>query len=548
MKRNRLTAWTAALLMGCMALSPVLANDSGMNPEDLQEQSETLPLQETASKEAARQETPALDAEADDAAASDQKDSETNQLPVYGDSNKENHTFSNNIYYIISVPGNENLRWNMNNSGKAVNDCVHLDDKNGWNFPFRLGPEEDKHYNHIQFAGTAYYVDTEGDNNKTNKVLHNGHQDIKQANQLFRFVPVRDSSGNVKADTYYILSKKGDDSGFDLYVGLQDNKSPAKGVKIATTKAPTEWVVRAFYEPQSEPTVFMDEGQVRLYAYDDNSTAYYIAPITRDAQVRDLKLVENNGDHDISFCLARNTSNANTYTLEMTAYNQQHDTYLLEGQWMSVEDRKTNAGAKVHAWGVKQYEDMTRYWQTIQPTKYCNNVYIQNAYSKKYLAPKDGKIEYMNEMVLSDTPFMWWLESNGSNWKCGSQDGTWKQSNQGWSFEFNDGTPWKNGLIDIDGVTYLMDENGIMQTGWNKTNAGMQYFDSTGALKRGWLQVQDKWYFLLRNGTAKKGWHEEEGGNSYYLSDPDGAMVTGEWVDAEGNAWSFDASGALQKS
>lgn len=40
-------------------------------------------------------------------------------------------------------------------------------------------------------------------------------------------MPVKDSRGNVKKDTYYILSKKGDNDKKSLYIGLDKDQGIA---------------------------------------------------------------------------------------------------------------------------------------------------------------------------------------------------------------------------------------------------------------------------------------------------------------------------------
>lgn len=59
--------------------------------------------------------------------------------------------------------------------------------------------------------------------------------------------------------------------------------------------------------------------------------------------------------------------------------------------------------------------------------------------------------------------------------------GTWKQSEAGWWYEYADGTYPSNKWEQINGEWYAFDENGYM--------------------RKGWYQEGEKWYYLNDNGT-----------------------------------------------
>lgn len=63
-----------------------------------------------------------------------------------------------------------------------------------------------------------------------------------------------------------------------------------------------------------------------------------------------------------------------------------------------------------------------------------------------------------------------------------STEGTWKQSEKGWWFEYADGTYPKNKWEKIDGEWYAFDENGIMRTGWYQEGEKWYYFKSDGTM------------------------------------------------------------------
>ena len=67
-----------------------------------------------------------------------------------------------------------------------------------------------------------------------------------------------------------------------------------------------------------------------------------------------------------------------------------------------------------------------------------------------------------------------------------------------------------------------MNENGVMQTGWQ--------------------QVNDIWYYFGEGGSMVTGWQEI--GNTWYYFDSNGQMASDAWI---GN-WYVDGSGAWVSS
>jgi len=129
-------------------------------------------------------------------------------------------------------------RWNINGNGTSFNQVVHLDYASGNNCEMVLYDAPGDYYG-IKYQKSKYYIDVEHNNGNTGNVLHQYHKDLDADNQYFRFVPV---SG--EADTYYIMSKKGN----NLYIGTQNGKKE-QHTKIATTNKATKWVVKKVNEP-----------------------------------------------------------------------------------------------------------------------------------------------------------------------------------------------------------------------------------------------------------------------------------------------------------
>ena len=49
----------------------------------------------------------------------------------------------------------------------------------------------------------------------------------------------------------------------------------------------------------------------------------------------------------------------------------------------------------------------------------------------------------------------------------------------------------KTGLLTVDGSTYYMNGDAVMQTGLVAVNGIMHYFDSKGVMQTGWIESGD---------------------------------------------------------
>ncbi len=84
----------------------------------------------------------------------------------------------------------------------------------------------------------------------------------------------------------------------------------------------------------------------------------------------------------------------------------------------------------------------------------------------------------------------------------------WVNTENGYTYQYDDGTVAKKGWLKIDGKTYYIQKNGTRKTGWLKTSSGNKYyFDKNGVMyKSKWLTFKsgDK-YYLTANGKAALG-------------------------------------------
>ncbi len=124
----------------------------------------------------------------------------------------------------------------------------------------------------------------------------------------------------------------------------------------------------------------------------------------------------------------------------------------------------------------------------------------------------------------------------------------------------------QTGLIqdNATGMTYYVQENYMLYTGWKSVNEVIYYFDKEGVLQKGWFTKEGNTYYANEDGVVltgwqiieesrchfngkgilQKGWFTEEE-NTYYANET-GVILTG-WQTIEGNRYHFTEEGILQK-
>lgn len=102
----------------------------------------------------------------------------------------------------------------------------------------------------------------------------------------------------------------------------------------------------------------------------------------------------------------------------------------------------------------------------------------------------------------------------------------WEQSNGKWYY-YADGVLCKDGWRYINDKWYYFLSDGAMHIGWSMIDGKWYYFNTDGAMSEGWIKSADKWYYMQASGVMAQGWYQDKSNNWYYLSSPDGVMVTG---------------------
>ena len=130
--------------------------------------------------------------------------------------------------------------------------------------------------------------------------------------------------------------------------------------------------------------------------------------------------------------------------------------------------------------------------------------------------------------------------------------GQWHQDENGWWFEYADGTYPSNTWEEIDYYWYFFDGSGYMVTGWVFSNDFWYYCETSdqatapqGSMITGWRTIDNEEYFFETAGTSEfplgammTGWYTWEENKYYFRTDkngihPEGSMATGKMVIGE---------------
>lgn len=162
--------------------------------------------------------------------------------------------------------------------------------------------------------------------------------------------------------------------------------------------------------------------------------------------------------------------------------------------------------------------------------------------------------EGSSENESADIPsYGWYLNEATGDWSFYKDSMLVKGwlSTGGFWYWFDDQGIMATGLTSCNGVFYFLNPGdcsgpvGAMKTGWvfDSANNVWRHFDASGAMQTGWLLTGGAWYWLDRaNGSMAQGVSNCDG--AYYHFDASGAMTTGWSLD--GDAWFLSkASGEL---
>ena len=121
----------------------------------------------------------------------------------------------------------------------------------------------------------------------------------------------------------------------------------------------------------------------------------------------------------------------------------------------------------------------------------------------------------------------------------GLSKGKWELDENGWRWQYGDGTYARDCWVLVGGSWYYMGSDTYMLTGWQTINGAKYYLNpGNGAMQTGWLLLDGKWYYLNASGAmVSDGWTWI--GSGCYYFDKDGVMAADTWV----GDYYVDASG-----
>ena len=128
---------------------------------------------------------------------------------------------------------------------------------------------------------------------------------------------------------------------------------------------------------------------------------------------------------------------------------------------------------------------------------------------------------------------------SGSSTTSKTLAGSWKQNQNGWWYQYTNGTWPSNSWVKLPvqgGETwYYFNKDGYMATGWLFENNIWYYLDpqagtNNGRMMTGWQQIGGQWYYFNQNGSMATGWNYIN--NNWYFLDHqaggnNGRMFTG---------------------
>lgn len=167
--------------------------------------------------------------------------------------------------------------------------------------------------------------------------------------------------------------------------------------------------------------------------------------------------------------------------------------------------------------------------------------YLWREKSPHYMRFEDGYLKKVTEW--NNASWGDWYHFDRSPY---AQEGTWYREGTHFFYLKPDGAMAKDGVVTVDGKTYLFDGEGHMMSlpqGWSFAEGAWRYGVSDGTVKTGWLNEHGTWYYLdPKTGAMAQGWAQVDSA-WYYFAPGSGAMRTG-WLD-QGGAWYYlQGSGA----
>lgn len=111
----------------------------------------------------------------------------------------------------------------------------------------------------------------------------------------------------------------------------------------------------------------------------------------------------------------------------------------------------------------------------------------------------------------------------------------WVKESGKWYYYQSSGAMAMGTIFNTGNKWYLVDHNGVMQTGIQEAKIGsttyQYYFSSSGAMKSGWQKVSGKWYYFSADRNGLYPMQKNKWISGKYWVGSDGVMATNAWVD-----------------
>ncbi len=134
----------------------------------------------------------------------------------------------------------------------------------------------------------------------------------------------------------------------------------------------------------------------------------------------------------------------------------------------------------------------------------------------------------------------WFTDESGIYYLDGSNGGvarTGVVDIEGVRYVFNENGQRSSGLVNVGGAVYFANEEGVCQTGLIQLEDGVRFFDEQGVMRTGLTQVGEQLYCFDGNGLMQTGMLDLETGR--YLFGEDGAAVNGWYSNDQGQRFFF---------
>ena len=131
--------------------------------------------------------------------------------------------------------------------------------------------------------------------------------------------------------------------------------------------------------------------------------------------------------------------------------------------------------------------------------------------------------------------------------EAAASSSVWVKDSTGWKYIDKNGISVKNKWKKIGGKWYHFDENGYMQTDFQRIDGERYYFGTNGVMRTGWKKITRNgstfWYYFGGNGVIRTGM-QKIGGKQYFFNNS-GMMLYDRWVVVDKKNYYFGSNGVM---